>query len=342
MDRPELRLRLLGYRTDEASAIAEAVATLDARWRPAWVVTQDEQADAYLLCCAAVFERIKVWAHPQPIAVLDVATVRNAVVDSDVEGQLDPAALCDALIAKLLRLEIALRAQLSAYRMGAAIYMRHALGESSGGLWHLTHGNKLVAVVDFTRRLVAFDAKATSNELSQTHWLSRPLTAEPPLSFHSMRMTDAMWCFTRYCPEDLMTARYHSSTIWLKRLPSIAVSQITPQALQVIDLLKRRGAMSYGDLSSASGLHGRDLGNTLAGLFFTGALRTTTPSQKRVEPRAPTRDEFEAFKQALGKPVRSPSLVASQFLVSEVSLSVGEPESQSMHSGMGRQVARKK
>ncbi len=322
MDRPELRLRLLGYRPGEANAITQAVASLDARWRPAWVVTEDEQADAYLLCCAAVFDRIQAWANPQPTGVLDLSTVRDTSSQSD--AQVNTVGLRDALIARLLRLEIALRGQLSAYRMGAAVYMRHALGEPPIGLWHLNHGNKLVAVVDFERRMVAFDRQATSDELNATHWAARPPTAAAPLTFMSMRMSEAMWCFTRYCPEDLMTARYHNSTIRLKRLPTIPVSQVTPQALQVIDLLKRRGAMTYGELAYVSGLQGRTLGNTVAGLFFTGALRTNTPGARRPLARTPEADSPANGTTPALSAERRRAQVASQFLVSEIGLAIDE------------------
>ncbi len=321
MDRPELRLRLLGYSLEQARAIARAVVALDARWRPSWAITEDEHADAYLLCCAAAFPALKAWASPQPIEVLDLTSLRNTHAgdpgSSEPNAGRDAEQLRDALIAKLLRLEMGMRTNLSAYRIGAAIFARHAQGGTNQGLWHLQCGNKLVAIVDFLRRRAAFDRQATSDELSQVQWIKRPDTALPPLVFHQMAIVEAMWNLSRYCPEDLMTARYENSSIWLKRLPSIAVTQISSSTMQLVALLMHNGPMTYEAISMASGLSGRMLGNTLAGLFFTGALRTNTPNRVRANPRmGPSFDTSDSV--ASGEGMKLGPLAASQFLVSEI------------------------
>jgi hypothetical protein len=181
--------------------------------------------------------------------------------------------LLNAVLAVLLRLELGLRRELLAFHIAAAVFRRHALAQDVTGLWELRHGDRLLAWVDFVAKRIEFDEFITHDELAQMHWLRVERLANGIKQAHAMALPQAMWLFSCFSREHLMTMHYRFARMRMVQLPQIDPRYMTRCASRVLSELSDGRSLSYKELAQRCDTDGKLLSNTLAGLFFVGALQ---------------------------------------------------------------------
>jgi hypothetical protein len=305
MERPSLCACILGFDAETENRIANTLRGLDARWRPAWRVGSELEADAYLLSpkrFALLSAQADAAEHsPAPaIAAVDLsAHSPGGEMEADVNA---------AVLAAVLRLELLLRGRLNAYRVGAQVFRRYRLGLQVEGVWDLSAGKRTVARIDFDAMQAVLDADATTDEISRAVWHDRPRLAAqafvPGVDVPALSATvlpipvpsdvarpapvsvlEMMWLFARYCPDHLMPEHYRYAKFRLAGLPPIPSPQISAAELRLIRVLRETSPTDFNSLQLATGFTPLAVGNRLAALLFAGSvhmeLADSAPARRR-------------------------------------------------------------
>lgn len=294
VEQPVLRLGLLGFSEQTTQQLLSWAAQAQAGW-PQWSESDPHRADAWMICGSSVEvlgRDALVVRHP--LASGARLTLNRAEVDrplafaSPLPEGFASAEVFEADVEKsvrqrLQRFEGWLRPLRTQFALGAQLVDRVA--HYKGGIVHVTHDNKLIAVIDLDRWKAGILIPARPVDLAMAEWIRRPALANDiPSSFIRLPVHQIMWTYALRTQRDVLPARYRDQTIYLRRIPPMPPRWFDDVHLLVMrELMIRPGKLA--ELVDRTGLAAGVLAHHLASLYFAGGLTTDADSARRAEPK---------------------------------------------------------
>ncbi|WP_291009726.1 hypothetical protein [Hydrogenophaga sp.] len=295
MEQPVLRLGLLGFPDGAAQRVLSWAAHAQPGW-PQWCESDPHRADAWMIFGGSVDvlgRDALVVRHP--LASDARLTLNRAEVDRPLafasplpEGfasaEFFEADSEKSVRQRLQRFEAWLRPLRTQFALGAQLVERVA--KYKGGIVHITHDNKLIAVIDLDRWKAGIHIPARPVDLAMAEWIRRPALANDiPSSFIRLPVHQIMWTYAVRTLRDVLPARYREQTIYLRRIPPMPPRWFDDVHLLIMrELMIRPGKL--GELLERTGLVPDVLAHHLASLYFAGGVTTDADSARRAEPKA--------------------------------------------------------
>lgn len=184
---------------------------------------------------------------------------------------------------RLQRFEAWLRPLRAQFVLGGQLVERVA--QYRGGVVHVTHKGRLLAVVDLDRWVAGLFIPARPVDLAMADWVRRPARANDiPTAFIRVPVHQLMWLYTVRTSRDVLPARYRTRTIHLRRIPQAPAHGFDElHGLLMRELMNAPGTL--GALVERTGATPTEVANRLATLFFAGGLTTDAQSARRAEIR---------------------------------------------------------
>ena len=294
MEQPVLRLGLLGFPDAAAQQVLSWAAHAQPGW-PQWCESDPHRADAWMIFGGSVDvlgRDALVVRHP--LASGARLTLNRAEVDRPLafasplpEGfasaEFFEADSEKSVRQRLQRFEAWLRPLRTQFALGAQLVERVA--KYKGGIVHITHDNKLIAVIDLDRWKAGIHIPARPVDLAMAEWIRRPALANDiPSSFIRLPVHQIMWTYAVRTLRDVLPARYREQTIYLRRIPPMPPRWFDDVHLLIMrELMIRPGKL--GELLERTGLAPDVLAHHLASLYFAGGVTTDADSARRAEPK---------------------------------------------------------
>lgn len=293
MEQPVLGLGLLGFPASAAERVLLWAMDAQPGW-PQWRSGDPHAADAWMIHGASVDvlgRDALVIRHPEGSS--ERLTLNRAEVDRPLafstplpEGFVS-AEFFDAddeasVRQRLQRFEAWLRPLRTQFALGALLVQRVA--DYKGGIVHLTHDNKLLAVIDMDRWQVGLFIPARPVDIEMAQWVRRPaLASDIPAAFIRLPLHRVMWTYAVRTVRDVLPARYREQTVYLRRVPALP-----PRWFDDLHLLLMRELMvrpaPLAELTARAGAAPADVAHHLAALYFAGGVTTDADSARRAEP----------------------------------------------------------
>jgi hypothetical protein len=295
MDKPILRLGLLGFGPAEYQKVLQAIEEPSGNSPHShWELVEFEHADAWCVNGASIEQLegntvlVRTLQSSQPLISLDPAQITRPVAFTDPlpEG-LEAAELVNfnnsqLLLVGLQRFEAWLRPIRVQFAVGKELIARES--ELSKGIYHVIdqHGS-LLAVVNLIQWTVALLPSARPMDFQEASWMHRPNSAaDAPPSFVSTSVAKLMWTYASRTVEDVLPERYRKQTIYLRKLPKLPVGWMRDEHLVLLRALST-GAGNFEDLLQATELPPQLLGRALAALYYAGSVTTKKASASQSE-----------------------------------------------------------
>ena len=293
-DIPLLRFGMIGFNASQRQQIEGMVAALPtqtALWQPGVMA----EADAWLVCgektrasataAATDIESLRILAGlPSERAV----TLNLHQIDRPLAFSLplhDPAmeplftfeAASPESVQKVLKqLEACLQSLRSQYTLGKQLIEREK--ELKSTTYHVLHGGKLLAVMDFVSWKIGMRPDADPQQLETAIWEKRPTEAHAiPGNFFRTNIAQLRWIYSRHTLRYVLPRRYFHSLIYLRQSPQVPLSWLTDSHLLLLHELSTRPA-TFENLAERTQMSYEELTRALASLFFAASL-TTTPAK---------------------------------------------------------------
>ncbi|WP_439113644.1 hypothetical protein [Hydrogenophaga sp.] len=294
MEQPVLRLGLLGFpELLSQRLVAWAASQAQPGW-PEWRICDPHMADAWMIYGESVDvlgRDAVVIRHPHGTG--ERLTLNRAEVDRPLafasplpEGfasaEFFEADSEKSVRQRLQRFEAWLRPLRTQFALGAQLVERVA--QYKEGMVHVTHDNKLLAVIDLDRRQVGLLIPARPVDLSMAEWVRRP--AQPndiPSSFIRLPLHRVMWTYAVRTLRDVLPARYRQQTIYLRRVPSMPARWFDDLHLLIMRELMVKPA-TLDALHERTGAPAAELAHHLASLYCAGGITSDPDSARRAEP----------------------------------------------------------
>lgn len=283
-EQPILWLGMAGFgpalRAQLEAALAESAG--HARWR---VCTLGE-ADAWWVNGAGVRVmpggNLKVAAGlPTERALnLDLSEVDRPVAFAAplASPDFEPACVFDpasppSIHAALLQLENWLRSLRARFVLGKQIIQRGT--QLRQGVFHISHGGKLLAVLDFVGGKAAIAPSAHPIDLWEATWQKRPVLARDlPSAFIHLTPSQLAWSYVRRTDQDMLPMRYRTDTMYYRGPPDVPVNWLRDSQLMLLrELAAEPGNVAA--LRQRTGLPFETVVHDLACLYYAGAITTT-------------------------------------------------------------------
>jgi hypothetical protein len=196
----------------------------------------------------------------------------------------DPAS--DASVqAVLLQFENWLWLTRAQFVLGAQIVHRGA--ELRGGIYHVSHAGRLLAVLDFHLGQAALLPRAHPVDLWAARWDRRPIGARDlPEAFTRATPAQLAWTYVRRTERDLLPPRYRSGKIYYRHVPGVPLRWLRDSQLLVLRELSVEPA-TLQSLCQRTGMPAGDVEHDLTCLYYAGAVTTT---RGKAAPPAQPRD----------------------------------------------------
>lgn len=292
MEQPVLRLGLLGFAEPVGLRLQAWAAQAQHGW-PEWRTTDPHLADAWMISGESVEvlgRDAVVIRHPHGSG--ERLTLNRAEVDRPLAFATPlPEGFASAeffqaddetsVRQRLQRFEAWLRPLRSQFALGAQLVQR--LNQHKGGVVHVMHESKLLAVIDLDRWQTGLFIPARPVDLSMAEWLRRPtLARDIPSSFMRLPLHRVMWTYAVRTRRDILPARYRQQTIHLRRVPPLPARWFDELHLQIMrELMAQPGRLD--ELQTRTGAPTGELVHHLAALYFAGGLTTDADSARRAE-----------------------------------------------------------
>ncbi|MDP2262431.1 MAG: hypothetical protein Q8K24_04645 [Hydrogenophaga sp.] len=293
MEQPVLRLGLLGFSASLSERLMGWAADAQPGW-PQWRSGDPHVADAWMIHGGSVEvlgRDALVIRHPAGTG--ERLTLNRAEVDRPLafatplpEG-FASAEFFDAddeasVRQRLQRFEAWLRPLRTQFALGAQLVER--VPAYRGGVVHLTHDNKLLAVIDMDRWQVGLHIPARPVDIEMAEWVRRPsLAADIPASFVRLPLHRVMWTYAVRTVRDVLPARYRELTVYLRRVPAMPARWFDDVHLLIMrELMVSPGTLD--ELVHRTGLPQDEVAHRLAALYFGGGVTTDPDSARRAEP----------------------------------------------------------
>jgi hypothetical protein len=293
MEQPVLRLGLLGFDPADKFKVAEAISQPIAGG-PSWELVEFEQADAWCINGAAVERldgnkvRVRTLQVTQPIISLDPSQIKRPVAFTEpMPAELDAAEIVSFKTPQLLRVglqrfEAWLRPVRAQFALGSELIARES--DLKPGIYHVLepHGT-LLAVVNLFKWTVAIMPKARPVDFEEASWVQRPpMAADTPPGFEVMSVVQLMWTYAVRTTQNALPPRYRKDTIYLRKLPQLPLGWLQDEHLVALRALSSEPG-KFADLLEMTELTDTILSQTLAALYFAGAITTRRASAAQNE-----------------------------------------------------------
>ena len=199
------------------------------------------------------------------------------LASGDIEPRctFDPASTA-SVHAVLAQFEGWLRLLRSQFVLGAQLVERGA--ELRLGVYHLSYGGRLLAVLDLYEGKCAISPGAHPADLWDAQWNRRPVGARAmPPGFLAATPAQLAWAYVCRTDRDLLPARYVTDLIYYRHVPRVPVRWLHDSQLMLLRELSVEPA-TFEALRQRTGLTVRHLKQDLTCLYYATAI-TTTPSK---------------------------------------------------------------
>lgn len=195
-----------------------------------------------------------------------------ASTDFEPRCTFDPASE-PSLHAMLLQFESWLWLVRAQFVLGAQIIRRGA--ELSRGIYQVSRGGRLLAVLDFQNGKAALVPRAHPVDLWEAQWDKRPAGARDlPESFVHMTPAELAWAYVRRTDRNLLPERYRTETIYYRRVPAVPLRWLCDSQLMLLRELSGEPA-TLESLRQSTGLPVDQMEHDLTCLYYAGAITTT-------------------------------------------------------------------
>jgi DNA-binding transcriptional ArsR family regulator len=293
VEQPVLRLGLLGFPELLSQRLMAWASQAQPGW-PEWRTCDPHMADAWMIYGESVDvlgRDAVVIRHPHGTG--ERLTLNRAEVDRPLafasplpEGfasaEFFEADSEKSVRQRLQRFEAWLRPLRTQFALGAQLVDRVA--HYKGGVVHVTHDNKLLAVIDLDRWQVGLLIPARPVDLSMAEWVRRPALANDiPSSFIRLPLHRVMWTYAVRTLRDVLPERYREQTIFLRRVPSMPARWFDDLHLLIMRELMVKPA-TLNELRERTGAPVAELAHHLASLYYAGGITSDPDSARRAEP----------------------------------------------------------
>jgi hypothetical protein len=208
--------------------------------------------------------------------------------------------------ALLVQFENWLRLLRAQFVLGKQIIERGA--RLRDAVYHVSHGGRLLAVLDFREGRAAILPAAHPSELWAAQWQKRPpLAGDLPSAFARFNPAQLAWSYVRRTERDMLPPRYRTGTIHYRSVPRVPVGWLRDSQLTVLRELAA-GPASLAGLQLRTGLAAELVAQDVACLYYAGAVTTvgvkaSTPFGARRRGEA---DPWEGGASQQGAPSTGP------------------------------------
>jgi len=294
LEQPVLGLGLLGF---PATLLQQAVSWAGQSqpgW-PLWRAIDPVRADAWMIYGPAV-----EWPGRDELVIRHPAgtderiTLRRTEVDRPLafatplpkgfaSTECFDAGSEKSVLQRLQRFEAWLRPLRTQFALGAQLVDR--VTQYKGGVVHVTHKGKLLAVIDFERWVAGMFILARPVDLAMADWIRRPARANDiPTTFIRLPVHQLMWLYAARTSRDLLPSRYRTRTIHLRRIPRVSVQGFDDLHRELMDeLVTAPGTLDA--LAERTGAPLVEVAHHVAALFFAGGLTTDAENARLAETR---------------------------------------------------------
>ncbi|HEX7890971.1 MAG TPA: hypothetical protein VF522_16575 [Ramlibacter sp.] len=310
MNVPRLRMGLVGFHEEDY-----LLSLLRTRAVVLWERTSPADADALWVCGESSralpdgLVGITTWPGRGELK-LDLSALERPtfftlpVPDPDVRPPLsfDPRSAASVNSA-LRRAEAVLQPLIM--KLALAGEIARLLPQLRAHTYHLALDGRLIGVVNMGGT-IGLDSSVRVPQLKQAMWRPLPKTANSiPQHFLTTSFAEVLWTYVNRAEIDLLPARYRRALLYFRALPRV------PQRLMKDThyvVLSELGAepQSFDQLRHNVGLSEEALANTLAALYYAGAI-TTNPvrAAKGATRRVPEAESASELRQSMFPPEES-------------------------------------
>jgi hypothetical protein len=293
VEQPLLGLGLLGFADAVGVRLQQWAAHAPAGW-PEWRTCDPHLADAWMIAGDAVEVLGRdelVIRHPHGSG--ERLTLNRAEVDRPLafatplpEGfasaEFFEADSESSVRQRLQRFEAWLRPLRTQFALGAQLFDRLDRVRS-GGVIHVSAGDRLLAVIDIPRWQAALLIPARPVDLVMADWtFGDKLSREVPPSFIRLPLHRVMWNYAVRTRRDVLPPRYREQRLYLRRVPRLPAHWFDEFHLVLMRELMDRPA-TFAQLLERTASGEQDLARHLAALYQGGALTTDVDSARRAE-----------------------------------------------------------
>jgi hypothetical protein len=296
-EQPLFWLGMTGFAPDQRAVIESSIGRATAM--PQWRVSHFREADAWLVNgakCRVLPDaqlRVAPGLPNEATLHLDMSGVDRplafasplAAPELEPRYQFEPESR-DSVQALLLHFDQHLRFARARFALGRQVVelgarLRH-------GIFHVSHGEHLLAVLDFRRGEAALSPQLQPGQLHDAEWARRPdSAAEVPRGFVPCTTAQMAWSYVRRTARDMLPARYREQTIHYRNTPRVPLRWVRDSQLALLrELQSQPGTLDA--LRQRTGFPAEQLERDLACLYYAAAV-TTTASKASV--RAGPSDE---------------------------------------------------
>lgn len=201
------------------------------------------------------------------------------------------------------------------YAMGAALAAKHGYIKN-GGVFHLVHDGRLVAIADLNEKMFGARLRAHADVLLHAEWRKRPdSAAEMPPRFMARSLTDLLWTYTSRSTQQALPSEMRAGKIGLCQLPQVPMDRLNALHVKVMACVQRQ-EMTLDELYEELGGSRDAIDRSVGALYYAGALSLSKPTslQKLASrlafPRLGSRSQgLETVRQYLLRESREPLLL---------------------------------
>jgi hypothetical protein len=163
--------------------------------------------------------------------------------------------------------------------LGAQIIRRGP--ELRHGIYHVSQGGKLLAVLDFQHAKAAISPRVHPVSLWDARWDRRPAGAGGlPESFVHLTPGQLAWTYVARTDRDMLPERYRTQIIYYRHVPGVPLRWLRDSQLMLLrELAAEPGTLET--LRQRTGLPASHAEHDLACLYYAGSI-TTTPAKAAV------------------------------------------------------------
>jgi hypothetical protein len=309
-EQPLFWLGMTGFAPDQCAAIESSLARLPSL--PRWRTSHYREADAWLVNgakCRLLPDgnlRVTPGLPNEATLHLDMAGVDRplafalplAAPEIDPRYSFEPDSK-DSVQAMLAHFDEHLRFARARFALGRQVVdlgarLRH-------GLFHVSHGEHLLALLDFRRGKAALSPQLQPGQLHAAEWARRPdKEAEAPRGFIPCTTSQLAWSYVRRTDRDMLPVRYREQPIHYRTTPRVPLRWVRDSQLMLLrELQTQCGTLAA--LRQRTGLPAARLERDIACLYYAGAV-TTSPS-KAARGVAPGEDSRASTSQPGSPPL---------------------------------------
>lgn len=184
----------------------------------------------------------------------------------------DPASE-SSVRAVLLQFDQWLRLVRSQFVLGRLLIDRRS--DLGSGVYHVSLGGSLLAVVDFHGGKVALSPGVHPVDLWEAQWQRRPIGAgDLPPNFVCFTPGQLAWTYVRRTDRDMLPPHHRTGTVYYRGVPQVPVGWLQDSQLMLLrELATEPGCIQ--SLRQRTGLPAALIAQDLTCLYYAGAITTT-------------------------------------------------------------------